>query len=236
MQRRFYVDSPIQGLSVTIDGPDAHHISGVNRLKNGDLITLFDGSGKEFETKIVETSKKRVVVEVLAANEVSRESSINLTLAVALPKGDRQKLLVEKLVELGVNTLIPLQCERSVSVASTNSLAKLERRVIEASKQCGRNRLMQIASQIRFSNFVEDCTFANRFIAHPYNADKRISQLAGNLTDSQGVVFAVGPEGGFSDAEVEAARSHGWTPVQLCDSILRVETAATAAAAILCLK
>lgn len=236
MLRRFFVDSPIQGPTVIIEGPDAHHISNVNRLKIGDLVTLFDGTGKEFETKIQETGKKRVVVQVLTSREINRESSTNLVLGVALPKGDRQKVLVEKLVELGVSTLIPLQCTRSVSSASTNSLLKLERRVIEASKQCGRNVLMQIAKPIDFSRLVSDCMTPNRFVAHPDSTCGSVSQVADDLQSEQEVVVVIGPEGGFTDAEVELANGHGWKTVRLGNSILRVETAAAAIAALFCLK
>ena len=233
MQRRFFVDSPIKTELVVIEGPDAHHITNVNRLKMGDLVTLFDGSSKEFEAKIEETGKKKVIVRVQESREVSRELDTVLTMCVSLPRGDRQKVLVEKLVELGTFRLVPIQCKRSVMEPSGNAIAKLERRVIEASKQCGRNVLMQIDSPISYSDLIEQMQGVEdaRFIAHPYDAEKTIPEAISQMNEKAAMV-AIGPEGGFTDDEIQLARTNDWVVFSMGKSILRVETAAAAAAAV----
>ena len=205
MSRRFYVENEIVGDQLTIDGPDAHHIAVVNRMQPGDDIVLFDGSGREFAAKIVEINKKSASVEIVQTNDISRELQNSVTLAVAIPKGDRQKMLVEKLVELGVYRLIPLNCERSVAIASAKSVERLKRRVIEASKQCGRNVLMTIAPPAKFCDFLEQDEFDCRLVAHPYKSQSVLDVTSQASYENGNVVVAIGPEGGFSESEVELA-------------------------------
>lgn len=228
MPPRFYFDQPITGDSLTIAGDEVKHIVGAHRLGVGDDIVLFDGSGDEFLSRIRETEKKSVLVSVIERRSVSRELPFELVLAVALPKGDRQKVLVEKLVELGVTRLIPVNCQRSVVVASRKSVQRLDRRVIEASKQCGRNRLMEISSPKSFDDIVVS-TAGQKFIAH------RLQGPCGHRpiddrSENASVTVAVGPEGGFTDDEISAAGQSGWQIVSFGPTILRVETAAVCAA------
>lgn len=231
MPPRFYLPEPISGDSIQITGDEVKHIVGAHRLGVGDDIVLFDGTGDEFAAKIEETQKKSVSVSIVERRSISRELPFELVMAVALPKGDRQKVLVEKLVELGVTRLIPVNAERSVVKSNEKSVEKLHRRVIEASKQCGRNRLMEILEPTKagalFASY-QDCE--SRYVAHPYDADLPASHAA-QAQNSQ-IVICVGPEGGFSDGEVQLARDAGWKTVALTPSILRVETAAVAAAAL----
>ncbi|MDH3719733.1 MAG: RsmE family RNA methyltransferase, partial [Planctomycetota bacterium] len=102
MTQRFYSSLPIDSGHVTLDGPEAHHLLHVMRLGVGAEIVLFDGLGAEFQGRVVDCRRSEVDVEVLARAEIDRELPFKLTLGVALPKGDRQRWLVEKAVELGV--------------------------------------------------------------------------------------------------------------------------------------
>ena len=145
MSDRFFVETPITGTRAELADAEARHLTGVLRAGVGDAVTLFDGSGAEFASRILRVGKSVVELEVLERQEISRELPLDMTLAVALPKGDRQKWLVEKLVELGVTRLVPLITERGVAQPVDSALARLKRGVIEASKQCGRNKLMEIA-------------------------------------------------------------------------------------------
>ena len=232
MIRRFFVEVPINDRTVSITGADANHIAKVNRLNIGDELTLFDGSDREFEAKIIELGKNRVTAAVEQIHDISRELAINLTMAVALPKGDRQKVLVEKLVELGVANLIPLNCQRSVSIATAKSAERLGRRVIESSKQCGRNRLMKIATPLTFNELVDSLPEGARLIAHPATTETRLTCNDVQHAEPASLTVAIGPEGGFSINELEYARTAGWAQICLAPTILRVETAAVAAAAI----
>ncbi len=136
------------GVAVLTDS-EARHLTRTMRKKVGDEATLFDGSGKEYRAKIAAVSKDRVELDVLETREdASREPDVALTAIVALPKGDRQKWALEKLTELGVRRFIPLDAERADVKFDSNVRERLERQVLEASKQCGRLRLMDVLPSI----------------------------------------------------------------------------------------
>src|SRR5262249_28458527 len=148
-----------------------------------------------------------------------------LHVAAPLPRGDRAQFLVEKLTELGVAALHLISTQRSVVQPREAKLDKLERYVIEASKQCGRNVLLRVEAPRPWEQLVADERLpAARLLAHP-GAESGPWPAAG-----QDVIAAVGPEGGFTDQEVAQARAAGWAVVGLGPRVLRVETAAVALA------
>ncbi|NLF71934.1 MAG: 16S rRNA (uracil(1498)-N(3))-methyltransferase [Candidatus Anammoximicrobium sp.] len=229
MSKRFFVAEPVTGDSALLSGAEAEHVVKVLRGKVGDLVTLFDGDGAEFPARITAVGRSSVALAVLARQEVSRELKTQITLGVALPKGDRQRWLVEKAVELGVAQLVPLVTERGVAEPNEAALGRLRRYAIEAAKQCGRNRLLQIGSPQTFGEFARGANLAAlRLLAHPDSTAVPVAGLAwaGPAAD---VWCAVGPEGGFTEEELAAA--DGWRRVSLGPRILRVETAAVALAA-----
>jgi len=212
MTDRYFADTPISGGKATLVGPEAHHLIHVMRAKPGDRVVLFDGSGAEFTAQVERLRRAEAELTILARHEVDRELPVDLTLGVALPKGERQRWLVEKAVELGVKRLVPLETERSVARPGERTLTRLRRTVIEASKQCGRNRLMEIAEAEGWPDFMDRTQGAHlRLLA---------------LGSSHGVVLAVGPEGGFTGNEITQATSAGWQLVDLGPRTLRTETAA----------
>jgi 16S rRNA (uracil1498-N3)-methyltransferase len=151
-----------------------------------------------------------------------------LTLAVALPKGERQKWLVEKLTELGVARLVPLVADRGVAEATPAALERLRRGVIEACKQCGRSLLMEIGEPATLEDLAARHAECLRLVAHPDGG-----AVADAVADAgrQPICAAVGPEGGFTDDEIARAAGLGFHRVSLGPLILRVETAAIALAA-----
>ena len=226
MSDRYYVESPIASNRVVLAGAEAHHLLHVMRAKVGTRVTLFDGSGWQFDAVVERTGRSEAELTIAGRQEIDREAQIAVTLGVALPKGDRQKWLVEKLVELGVARLVPLETERGVAQPLENALERLRRGVIEACKQCGRNRLMAIAKPKAWREFLEENeTTTCRLVAHPGQEPLR-GQSPGGIA-----ILAVGPEGGFTDEEVSLAIAQGWQPVDLGPRILRVETAAISLAA-----
>lgn len=227
MSQRFFVEAPIGDASTAqLTGAEAQHLAKVMRARLGDELLAFDGSGCEFLARICNLGKTSIDLEIVERRELNRELPYALTLAVALPKGDRQKVLVEKLVELGATSLIPLETERSVAEGTPSALLRLRRQVIEASKQCGRNRLMTIGEPVAVATLVETRTDERRVLAHPSGGKLSSTKLAGPTT------IAIGPEGGFTDEETSLAAAAGWEVVSLGTRILRVETAALALAAI----
>lgn len=221
MSDRFYLPTPPTDGHAVIDGPEAHHLLHVMRAQPGDEVTLFDGQGAEYTASVEKCGRSEVLLAVGERTEVDRELGVRITVGVALPKGDRQKWLVEKLTELGASRLVPLSTERSVADLKGKSLEKLRRGVIEASKQCGRNTLLQIDEPQPLAGFIASAT-GTRWIAHPSG------DPLGAQSVSDQVSLLIGPEGGFTDEEVAAAVEQGWQCVGLGPSILRIETAALA--------
>jgi 16S rRNA (uracil1498-N3)-methyltransferase len=228
MSRRFFSDSPIIGPVVELTGPEAQHLAKVMRAKTGDEVTLFDGTGCEFAAEVVTVARAVVELRIVERREVDRELPFELTLAVALPKGDRQRWLVEKTVELGCSRLQPIVTTRGVAQPTGNALDRLERAVIEASKQCGRNRLMEIARPQQLADLMTTTDKSTtRLLAHPDGNDLNFQQACrpGSKT-----VVAIGPEGGFAAEELTLADEERWSRINLGPRILRTETAAIACA------
>jgi 16S rRNA (uracil1498-N3)-methyltransferase len=236
MSRRYFIEQPLGAPDdeMLLEEAESHHLIHVMRAKVGDPAMLFDGSGREATAEIVEINRRSVRLRVLQCAHVDRELGFELIMGVALPKGDRQRMLIEKLVELGVTRLIPLDTQRSVAEAKLKSITRLERTVIEASKQCGRNRLMQIdAPKPIASFFAEQNSNALRFIASPL-ATVQLADFKGDLapaSKSISIICAVGPEGGFTESELALATQSGWHSISLGPRILRAETAAITLAA-----
>ncbi|MCS7305014.1 MAG: 16S rRNA (uracil(1498)-N(3))-methyltransferase [Thermoguttaceae bacterium] len=256
MSERFFIREPIHAERARLSGPEAHHLLHVMRAKVGDRIVLFDGTGWEYEAQLVQVSRQEAQLAICHRCYVDRELPIFLVLAVAMPKGDRQKWLVEKAVELGVGRLVPLVANRSVAHPSAKMLDRLRRTVIEASKQCGRNLLMEIHSPMSWAQWLAAYQPAQlRWVADPSGsmAWPQLSQpperstpdmppasaeaIGSSSTHAQGGkplwAAAVGPEGGWTQAELAQAQAAGWHLVSLGTRILRTETAALALAALL---
>ena len=245
MTSRYFVQPAVAAEQVTLMGSEAHHLMHVMRAARGDRITLFDGSGAEFTAEVDRVDRKEVRLTIFERIDVDRELPVRITLAVALPKGDRQRWLVEKAVELGVAAVVPLVTERSVARPKAQSLARLGRAVVEASKQCGRNRLMEIEEPRAWSDFVQETSdLPWRFVAHPGGSVGRLPTAAsfpstvnepqsGPAPARQSILAAIGPEGGFSEAEIALATAAGWQKIGLGRRILRTETAAVLLAGII---
>ncbi len=230
MSHRYFVDRSITQEMATLTGPEAHHLLHVMRAKPGDKVVLFDGSGDEFPAQVEKLRRSEADLAILGRLTVDRELRCPLILGVALPKGDRQRWLVEKAVELGVARLIPLETARSVAQPNAKAVERLRRATIEASKQCGRNRLMEIASPEQWGDFLHSTADAPlRLLAHP----SLESQPANFQAPGAGpIVVAIGPEGGLTEEEVNEASVQGWQLTSLGPRILRIETAALALASL----
>jgi 16S rRNA (uracil1498-N3)-methyltransferase len=225
MTNRYFAEPPITGSRVLLAGAEAHHLIHVMRAKAGSRVVLFDGTGAEFDARLDRIGRAEAELTVLARNEVDRELPWELTLGVPLPKGERRRWLVEKSVELGVGQLVPLVTSRSVGRVRLPASKRLRRTVIEASKQCGRNRLMEITPPRPWTEFLADTEAApHRLMAHPGTGESPTPDPPDRVAGA--TVLAVGPEGGFTSEEVASATSAGWERVDLGPRVLRVETAA----------
>lgn len=226
MADRFYVNCRLAAGEVAVRGPEAHHLATVLRARPGDVVCLFNGDGAEYSAVVVEAGRTLVTLNVTGRDEASRELGYRLEVAAPLPKGDRGDFLIEKLTELGVTDFVPLRTQRTVVHPRDSRLDKLRRTVIEASKQCGRNTLMQIGALTAWAEYVgKNDLPRQRLLAHP-GGD--LSDRAQSASEGRDRALAVGPEGGFTDEEVALARAACWQVVDLGPRILRVETAAIA--------
>ncbi len=212
-----------------MSGPEARHLATVCRLRAGDALCLFNGDGHEYPARVLDTTKKTVLLEILSVETPARELDFHLEIAAPVPKGDRAQFLVEKLTELGVTSFIPLVCARSVVHPGAGKIEKLQRYVIEASKQCGRNALMRVEERVEWTNYVGLGEPGElRMIAHPMAGGSQGNWPRASHPKTR---CALGPEGGFTDAEIVQALANGWQMVDLGPRILRIETAAVVMAA-----
>ena len=241
MSSRFFVDRTVSRWDadvVLLSGDEAHHFCKVMRGKVGDALVLFDGTGS-YSHGIVESIQKegvRIHVTDTFADDI--ESPLRLTVAAALPKGDRQRFLIEKLAELGTARFVPVKMERSVAQANDAVIQRLRRYVIEAAKQCGRNVLMEITDEVpidKLQEFLKAKSPTAKFLLHPVALGD-----VGQTTPEQifadrlplNVIVLAGPEGSFAESEVDLALRNGFVPLDLGKRILRTETACIAAAAV----
>lgn len=246
---RYFCEQRISGERIELTGAEAHHLIHVMRARVGRQIVVFDGFGGEYHAEIDQVRRDAAVLRLIEHRPIERELPGRLVIAAALPKGDRQKWLVEKLVELGVSSFVPLTTQRSVSEPGESARTRLARTVVAASKQCGRNRLMEIAETVGWTEFAAQCRADIRLLAHPASAtvecrdstsaaaspphDSDCCRRLPAINVSSEIVAAVGPEGGFADAEVAAAIRAQWICFDLGPRILRIETAALCLAALL---
>jgi 16S rRNA (uracil1498-N3)-methyltransferase len=234
--RRFFIepDAAIEPV-VTITGSEARHIKNVLRLKPGDNIRLFDGTGIEYEAVIVHLTAGRAELSVINKVPAAAESPIGLTIAQGYLKEKKMDSLIRPLCELGMSRWLPFISQRSVPRPDKTRLdARLERwqkLARESLKQCRRSVMPQISAPISFDEILEFGSSCDHKILF-WEQETRL--LDGDvLTDPMNPVkqalVVLGPEGGFSDHEVEQARINGFTLSGLGPRILRAETAAIAA-------
>ncbi len=227
MEKRFYCEKlPEQG-TVLLDGPEAHHLAKVMRLPPGETVELFDGAGLVAEAEIV-TVGKREVTFAIRSTERSPLPQSRLIIATAVPKGDRFDWLVEKATELGVATLIPLRTARGVVDPRDSKLDRLRQAIIEACKQSRRVWKMDLAPVTEVATLLGQP--GPLLVADP--SGQPFADVRQTLPPASTTTVAIGPEGGWTEAEIKTARDAGAQIISLGDTILRIETAVIAVAAL----
>jgi 16S rRNA (uracil1498-N3)-methyltransferase len=238
MPPRFFCPQPIAaGRPFSLPAAVAHHAVRVLRLGVGDELVLFDGSGGEWFGRIGAIGgASDVRVELDGHDPVSRESLLRTVLVQALLAGDKMDWLVQKAVELGVTRIVPLETERTVVRLSgeraTRRVEHLRQVVIAACEQCGRNLVPEVAPLTRMMSFLGapgGTEEAARLILAPGSP----RSLCALDRETRELVLLVGPEGGWSEAELRAAEAARFAAVGLGPRILRAESAGVAALAAL---
>jgi 16S rRNA (uracil1498-N3)-methyltransferase len=231
---RVFVDETLAaGMSCNIDGSAANHIMRVLRAREGDELTLFDGRGGEYGARITGFRKDAVTVEVKEHRETERESALDLTLVQGISRGERMDWVMQKATELGVTRIIPVITERTVVKLDERQADRKAEHwraiVISACEQCGRNRVPEVAVPTSYIEAVRSIdTAVTRVLLSP-NGTLR----AKDLGQPSRIAMVIGPEGGLSENEQEAALQAGFQPLRMGPRILRTETAAIAALAAL---
>ncbi len=243
-RRRFYAPPAafVEG-RVTLDADEARHLRDVLRLRAGDEAFVFDGEGREYLCVVTEPGRGKgaATLEVSAeAEPASPESALTLTLAVALLKGEKFDLVVQKATELGVKRIVPVATLRADVRLRDESdaarrVARWQRLALEACKQSGRARVPVVDEPLSFKALLENATresFAARLLFAERTGRGLFESLRENRTP-QSVCALVGPEGGWEEEELARALESGWSIVTLGGRTLRAETAAITITALL---
>jgi len=227
----FYVSpKEIHGRIAVIRGDEFKHLTRVVRKKEGEQIVLLDGEDNSYQAVIRSIAKEHAECEILERNQRLNEPAVDVTLAVSILRNPaRFDVLVEKATELGVRTIIPIVTERTIPKSEKH--ARLEKIALAAMKQCGRAWLPKILPLASFEEVLSRAgQFSLRLIPHEQSSvSTPIVSVPGKHAGSSSILIVVGPEGGFTEAEVAAAEQNGFLAVSLGPRRLRTETAAIAA-------
>jgi 16S rRNA (uracil1498-N3)-methyltransferase len=235
MQRhRFYAPpAQINDTQVTLAADEAHHLTRVLRLPVGAQVYAFDGCGNEYVCEIAQLDKHTATLSIVEPLTDTVESPLQLTLAQALIKGDKFDWVVQKATELGITRIVPLITEHSeirrAEERAENKLQRWRRIALEAVKQCGRRRLVEIAEPLPLPQFCAADTSELKLIFSE-RGGRRLRALP---SETASVTLTVAAEGGWSDAELANATQQGFASVYLGARILRAETAAITGVALI---
>jgi 16S rRNA (uracil1498-N3)-methyltransferase len=242
-RRRFYAPPTAfddRQNSVTLIADEARHLREVLRLKPGDEVYVFNGEGKEFLSRIEESRRDNVRLQIIRQVEPARpESQLQLTLALALLKGEKFDLVVQKATELGVTSIVPVTTKHAdIRLRDESDAAKRvtrwQRIAMEAAKQSGRAVVPNVANVLAFASLIETSAGGGSCLMFSERDGQSLTQAKQNLAiDANQITALVGSEGGWSEEEIAAARQAGWAIVTLGGRTLRAETAAIAVTVLL---
>lgn len=221
------------GQTLELSSAQGQHVSVVLRMQAGEKITLFSGDNREWEAVIVSAHKKKVEVSIINEKRLSRESPKRIHLVQAISKGERMEFVMQKAVELGVASITPVLSERSVVRLDEERMEKKwsqwQAIAIAACEQSGRNQIPQIEKIRHLKEVLQAQWDACKLVLHPGTEktwrDYRFSEA--------NIVLLVGPEGGFSEQEINLILAYNFHSLALGPRILRTETAAIAALTVL---
>ncbi|MFN8955645.1 16S rRNA (uracil(1498)-N(3))-methyltransferase [Limnohabitans sp.] len=229
---RFYCPAPLDtGLTLSLPAGAARHVQ-VLRMQPGDVITLFNGEGGEFNATVTRMGRSDVDVEVGTHHPVEREATRAVHLLAGITANERMDWLVEKATELGVASITPLVAERSVlklkGERADKKLAHWQGVAVAAAEQCGRNRVPTVHPAVTLIEWLKKASPGERWVLSLSEGTLPLKQMTGNAP----VTVLSGPEGGLSPAEDTAALAAGFVPVTLGSRVLRAETAPLAVLAV----
>ena len=220
---RFFIDAPLSLGEHELPEAQAHYIGRVLRMAEGDALQVFDGSGQEFLGRLLEVGKKRVrvLLEETFAGQV--ESPLAIHLGQGLSRGERMDWAIQKATELGVNAITPIfseRCEvRLKDERADKRLLHWRQVAISACEQCGRSTVPVIHPPLLLADWLKQAEADLKLVLHPV-AEPLVSHAK-----PSSLAFLIGPEGGLTDGEVQAAQGAGFHAARLGPRVLRTETA-----------
>ena len=230
---RFFVEEPAMGEdSITITGGDVNHIKNVLRMSVGDKICVINGqNNKEYYCEITAVGNDAVDTRICEIRESDQELGNEVVLFQGLPKSDKMEFIIQKAVELGVHTIVPVSTDRTVVKLDAKKEANKRKRWMSisesAAKQSGRLRIPEVTPVVSYREALEMAKKMDvRLI--PYELAEgmeKTRELMSSIQPGQSVAVFIGPEGGFESSEIEKAMEIGAWPITLGKRILRTETA-----------
>ncbi len=227
---KFFLNDELFGEEyVTFGGQNARHVAYSLRMATGDAITLLDMSGNKYECVIDSFTKETVTVKVLSSGKATGEPPCRIVLFQALAKGEKMDYIVQKATELGVCEIVPFESQNCIARSDKKGdEAKTQRRkkiAADAAGQCGRGAIPEISNTVTFKEALARMAESElSFFCYEGEGTRPLKDLLPESVSSE-IAFMIGPEGGFSEKEVEAARALGIPLAGLGKRILRTETA-----------
>lgn len=223
---RFFLPPDSWADEAWLTGDEAKHLCQVLRIRAGETVTVFDGSGRRAEATVREVGRDRAKLELGSIIEKPAPKPF-ITLALAIPKGKNMDLVVQKAVELGVSAIQPLVTRRTIVQPGEGKAEKWRRVVLEACKQCGLDHLPEVAEPLAFGDWLAKRGESGlALIASLAPGARPMKEVVRTDIGSAAVTVLIGPEGDFTPEETTAALTAGFHPVTLGANVLRAETAA----------
>lgn len=233
--KRFFVDKlNLINDIVTIDDVEHNHLSNVLRLKVGDNVIVVMNDDFDYECQIIEITKKYTKLKILNKSPNIYNPKVNVTFYQGIIKGDNMPLVVQKLNELGISTLVPVTSKYTVALGGKNLVNKLQSTANQSVKQCRRSKPIKIENILDIKEIVKDFDkYDVVLLAYELEDCNTMQSILHGLNKPQNVAVIIGSEGGFSEDEVEYLVSYGAKSITLGNRILRAETASIAVASAL---
>lgn len=238
MSRFFIPKECIKGNIALVVGQEAHHILDVMRLKRGDKIITFDGTGKLYQGRILDTARRLVKLQIEAIAQDLSRSNFKITLIQALPKMNKMDYIVEKSTELGVDIIIPTQTARTiVRLDRQRQVARnmrWQRIATQAAKQCGRVTVPQLKDLTPWSDILPLLNnYDLKLLACLSAKAERIKDILRAQNQFKEIALFIGPEGDFTPDEIRQACNSGCVAISLGKTVLKTDTAALSALAMI---
>lgn len=229
--KSYYTGAPPRaGSLIELDKNESHHLVSVLRARQGDAITLFDGSGKAWTGTIVESNPKNAIVKIERHIDL-RPPFCKITLAQAMPKAKGMEQIIQRATEIGISQIIPLKTSRTeLKLDNERQERRIERwhmTAVEACKQSGYLLVPEISQIQTFKEFIKSIQNTNslKLVASLEQDAKSLKNHLKEGTRPSSIIWLIGPEGDFTEDEYQMARESGFTPISLAKNVLRIETA-----------